>query len=101
MDRRPDLHDLLKEVLGSDLVYFQPPPNVQLQYPCIVYERDAAKVEYADNVGYTGTFRYQVTYINQRPDGDTIYKLLLLPRCSYNRFYVANKLNHDVFNIYY
>lgn len=101
MDRRPDLHDLLKDLLGTDAVYFQPPSSTELEYPCIVYQRDAAKVEYADNKGYVGMWRYQVTYISRRPDDAVPTTLALLPRCSFVRSFVADKLNHYVYSLYY
>ncbi len=39
----------LVSLLGSDNVYFQPPPTVKMQYPCIVYKRDYLNTEFADN----------------------------------------------------
>jgi hypothetical protein len=101
MDRRLDLHALFKSLLKSEEVYFQPPSDVQMNYPCIVYQRDDAKVEYADNVGYSGVFRYVVTVIDRRPDNPVINQILMLPRCSYSRFYVADHLNHDVFHLFH
>lgn len=101
MDRRLDLHALLTNLMGSEAVYFQPPPDVQMTYPCIVYNRDQAWIEHADNAGYMGMFRYQVMVIDRRPDNPVIDKLLFLPRCTYSRFFVADQLNHDVFNLFH
>ena len=47
--KRTDLHEILKEILGSDNVYFQPPESYKMEYPCIVYERSALTTRFADN----------------------------------------------------
>ena len=40
MARRLELQNLLANLLGTNNVYFQPPPTVQMEYPAIVYHRD-------------------------------------------------------------
>jgi hypothetical protein len=99
--RRLAFHDVLIDVLGSNYVYFQPPPDRQLQYPCIVYERDSQSVKRSDNLTYNLRQRYQVTYIDQNPDGDPIDALSELPLSAFSRHFVTSGLNHDVFSIYY
>ena len=49
MNRRLELHELLCETLGSRQVYFQPPVNVSMRYPAIVYSRDDIRNNFADN----------------------------------------------------
>jgi len=88
-------------LLGSGNVYFQPPANVQMQYPCIVYQRYNALTLFADNQPFHRTKRYQVTVIDPDPDSPIPDKVAALPMCVHNRFFVANNLNHDVFNLYY
>lgn len=99
--RRSDLNDLLKTVLGSDCVYFQPGPDTTMQFPCIVYERDRSSVQHADNQPFRSALRYQVTYMDYSPDSDVVAKLLALPLCSFNRHYATSGLNHDVFVLYH
>jgi hypothetical protein len=99
--RRKSLNDLLKELLGTDFVYFQPGPDVDMQYPCIVYERDNSSVQHADDLPYRSAQRYQVTYMDYNPDSDVVAKLLALPLCSFNRHYATSGLNHDVFMLYH
>lgn len=101
MAQRSELQILLKNLLGSDNVYFQPPPSIQMQYPCIIYNRDDIRTDFANNKPYKYKKRYQVIVINADPDNDIIDKLGALPLCSYERFYTADKLNHDVFNIFF
>jgi hypothetical protein len=101
MAQRLQLQALLKNLLGSDNVYFQPPPNVQMQYPCIIYQRDDVNTIYADNSPYRHKKRYQVTVVDQNPDSDIPDKVAALPLCSFDRFYTADNLNHDVFNLFF
>lgn len=101
MAPRLELQELLEFTLGSSNVYFQPPANVQMQYPCIVYQRDRDKTKYATNNLYNRMKRYQVTVITKNPDSDVPDKVASLPLCSFNRFFTADNLNHDVFNLYF
>lgn len=101
LDQRLKFHDVLKAVIGTDNVYFQPPPNITMQYPCIVYERDNQSVKRGDNVAYNLRQRYQVTYVDKNPDGDPIDVLAELPLSAFSRHFVTSNLNHDVFSIYY
>lgn len=101
LSQRKALNDLLKEILQSNNVYFQPPENVQMQYPCIVYERDDDSVDHADNIPYRMKLRYQVTLIDPNPDSDVIDKLRALPLCAFQRHFATSGLNHDVFVIYH
>jgi hypothetical protein len=97
---RLDLQTLL-ETMGTPNVYFQPPTNVKMVYPAIVYNRDYAKSEFADNSPYSNTKRYQVTVIDQDPDSVIPDKIELLPLCLFLRFFVADDLNHYVFSLYF
>lgn len=92
---------LLEGVLGSGNVYFQPPSNVQMRYPCFVYQRDSARTEFAGNKPYNYRQRYQLTLISRDPADETLAKVVALPLCSFNRFFVADNLNHDVFELYF
>lgn len=98
---RSQLHDLLKELLDSDNVYFQPPATKQMEYPCIRYELAPADTRFAGNSPYTYTKRYKVTVIAKDQDSDIPDKIAQLPMCLHNRYYAANNLNHNVFNLYF
>lgn len=101
MAQRTLLQTLLSEILGSSNVYFQPPPTVKMAYPAIVYRRDYAYSSFADNVPYNHEKRYQVTVIDQNPDSDIPSAIAALPKCVFDRFYTADNLNHDVYNIFF
>ena len=101
MGLRLQLQSLLEDILGSEHVYFQPPANVQMQYPCIVYNRDKAVTQFAGNNPYQYGKRYQVTVIDRNPDSEIPDKVATLPTSIFNRFFAADNLNHDVFNLYF
>ena len=101
MAPRLDLQTLLEQLLGSRNVYFQPPPSLQMEYPCIVYKRDDARTIFADNSPYKHERRYQVIVVDRNPDSNIPLKVAGLPKCTFNRFYTANNLNHDVFNLFF
>jgi hypothetical protein len=99
MGSRLELHQLLEAITTN--VYFQPPVNVQLQYPCIIYHRDFADTKFANDKPYSHTLRYMVMVIDKNPDSDIPSKVAALPMCLFNRFFTADNLNHDVYNLYF
>lgn len=101
MGQRLELQNLLETILGSENVYFQPPANIQMQYPAIVYKLDDISTEFANNFPYQRSKRYQVTIIDRNPDTEIPERIAVLPMCLFSRRFVANNLNHDVFNLYF
>lgn len=100
MGRRLELQAILEAIVPN--VYFQPPDNIMMQYPCIVYGRDlGAYKAFADNTGYRLVPRYQVTLISRDPDHPGFDQLGLMPLCSHLRSFVADGLTHDVFELYH
>lgn len=101
MGLRTDLQTILEVILGTDKVYFQPPSNVKMVYPCILYKRVNTDTQFADNSPYRHTKHYQVSVIDQNPDSLIPDKVAELPLCSHTQFYTADNLNHDVFDLYF
>jgi hypothetical protein len=101
MGQRSELQAILVDILGTDQVYFQPPPTVSMDYPAIVYRRDYELAIFADGSPYSRKKRYQVTVIDRDPDSDIPDKIAELPLCRFDRFYTAENLNHDVFKLFF
>lgn len=106
MDRRLQLHQRLVDIatsegLTSGQVYFQPPSNLEMKFPCIVYNRDSADTVFAGNLPYRRTKRYEVTIIDRDPDSSLPDKVAALPQCTFSRAFAVENLNHDVFNLYF
>lgn len=99
MTKRQDLQNLLLTFV--DNVYFQPPANTKLKYPCIIYKRDDIVIHHADNNPYKNKKRYQITIIDTDPDSTIHEKVAALPSCTYDRNFATENLNHDVLNLFF
>lgn len=100
--KRAELQTKLEEILGSNHVYFDPPESVKMQYPCIVYERDAGDINFANNNPYRFEVRYNITAISKKADNPILGTLALsLPKIRYDRHFVSSGLHHDVFTVYF
>lgn len=105
VDRRLRLDKLLrlivKERCGEENVYYQPPANFKMKYPCIRYERSRIQNVAADNRVYSQHFFYTITVIDTKADSDMTLTVSKLPNASYDRHYVTDGLHHDVMTIYF
>lgn len=101
MAPRLELQELFVAIVPEGRVYFQPPPSVVMEYPCIVYNRDYVMTSFADDRPYSRRKRYQVTVIDRDPDSEIPDKIAELPLCTYERFYTSDNLNHDVFRLFF
>lgn len=99
MAPRLQLHDLLIEMVSD--VYFQPPSNIQMQFPCILYVRDDSHSEFADNRPYLQAKRYQVTVVDRNPDSPLPDLVEDLPLCRFERRFATDELNHWVYNVFF
>lgn len=104
MDKRLELDALLRKVMkdvsGVENVYFQPPENLLLKYPAIVYSRSDIRNRHADDMVYSQFTFYDLTVIDKNPDSLLVYAVASLPRCKFGRHYKSDNLNHDTFTIF-
>lgn len=93
----------LSEILHGlcENVYFQPPPTVQMTYPCIIYKRRTGDTIYADDSPYRFTECYTITYVDPDPDSTVPYDIAKLPMCKMDNSFCVDNLNHTVFVLYY
>lgn len=99
MAPRLELQSLLEEL--TDHVYFQPPANVHMQFPCIIYSRDGTSADHADNGLYRHAKRYQVTVVDRDPDTELADKIEALQYANFERAFAADDLNHYVFSLFF
>lgn len=95
------VHNRLVELLGSDNVYFQPPTNVRLNYPCVIYKKSGFSTEYANSRIYAEKTKYLVTLIGTEPDSPILNNLANEPYSTFDRHYIADSLHHDVYLIFF
>lgn len=102
MQTRAELQRLLESLLGPRVsVYFQPPANVHLKYPALVYARDKYSPHFADDIAYDRRWRYSLTYITKDPDDENVEKLLEIPYSAHDKHFVSDLLHHDTYTIYW
>lgn len=91
---------LFSSIKGIKKVYFEPPPDTKMEYPCVRFHRDSFNSTFADNIPYKVDERYEATLIYPNPDSPLPAYFAKLPMCRHNRHYTANNLSHDVYIIY-
>lgn len=100
MASRLKIDNLLRDLLGpGGHLYFQPPPNLSMKFPCIVYERARINTRFADNSPYHLNDVYQVTYIDTDSDSEMPDKIAKLDRCVFERFYISDNKYYSVFRL--
>lgn len=93
--------------IGSDdgqpiYIYNQPPESLQINYPCLIYERKNLRKTSADNKTYLKFWAYKLIYITWAPDSSAIDWLADFPWCSFDgNPYEADNLHHYTYTIYY
>ena len=97
---RFELQSLLEKIPGVANVYFQPPSNIQLRYPCIIYKRSSNNVRYADNRKFFKRRSYEVTVIDRNPDSPIAEFMESLSYCRFDRVFATDSLYHFVYTLY-
>lgn len=98
---RTELQDKLKELLGSNEVYYQPPESMKMSYPAIILSRDILNSNYANDKKYSKMDKYKIVVATKLPDIPVLDDILDLPYCSSTVApYMSNGLIHYVFSIY-
>lgn len=101
MADRLELHSKLVALLGCDHVYYQSPETIKMEYPAIRYSKTNIKSTFANSNVYSNKKSYEIIVIDKKPDNVVIDKMFELPYVRFDRHYVADNLNHDVFTLYY
>lgn len=106
MNDRLNLDEVLAGIIGitepdgDRHIYLNPLPSVSMRYPAIKYSLNNIDPKFANDKAYSLASSYQVTLIDEDVDTQYLEPILQIPHCRFNRFYIANNLNHWVFTIY-
>lgn len=77
---RRNLHSLLQlRTLNSNPqvnIYFQPPTNIKLSYPAIVYRSTGTTNLYGDGLIYLKYYEFEIVVITSDPESQIPYDLL-------------------------
>ena len=101
MGSRIELQTILEDILGSRNVYYQPPANITLKFPAIVYSLSKIRHPYANNYKYLENRSYELTLIDPDPDSEYVNDILRLPHCEFDRLFKSDNLNHFTFTLYF
>lgn len=102
MGSRIDLQSKLEDILGSRNVYFQPPENLKIKYPAIIYSLNNINLRFADNMPYMKGKNYTIILIHNDPDNEVIDNMLAaFSYISFERNYISENLYHYVFELYF
>lgn len=100
MASRLDLHSSLKKI--SDNVYFQPPANIKLTYPCIIYNKSGKSRRYSNDDIYYNRQKYQIMVIDVSPDSIVADKIEeSFTYCSIDQYFTKDNLNHTTLTLFY
>lgn len=97
--RRKEFNKKLQAICPN--VYFQPPDNLNLKFPAIVYSYDDVDDKFANNAKYGSIPGYQVIVIDVNPDSTIANQINRLPRSSFVREFKKDNLNHYIYRVYY
>lgn len=104
-DKRLGLDRILRSIVKArceaENVYYQPPANLRMKYPCICYELDKIRNRDADNGVYRQMVHYTVTVIDTKPDSEMTAAMSRLSKASHDRHFISDNLYHDVFSVWY
>ena len=99
-DQRVSLQRKL-ESLGdiTHKVYYQPPDDITIEYPCIIYERSNIKNTSADDTVYQQTYSYNIIVAEKSPVSALVEEVSKLTGIRFLNHYVRNKIIYDSFTI--
>lgn len=97
------LHSLLENTFPDVSIYYRPPGNILLEFPCIVYEKKALEPSFANTSAYVVGDRYQVMFISKIPGYSNVDNMFNLHGqglvIGSNDSYESDDLVHDVFTV--
>nr|DAY36821.1 MAG TPA: tail completion protein [Caudoviricetes sp.] len=95
-----DLLHMLQQAVQHYQVYFQPPENLKITYPAVIFHLSKIEIDHASDVPYKGAKEYSVTLITKDPEPDVIDEILKIPYSSLDTTYISDGMNHFVFTVY-
>lgn len=99
--RRLELHKFLSQVPDVKKVYYSPPSGIRMKYPCIKYDLANPRAFHADNFPYFVKLQWTITIIDEDPDSKIASTFFDIPKCTFDRKFSSEDLNHFVFSLYF
>lgn len=100
MGSRIELHNELLTFMTN--VYFQPPENLTMKYPCIVYSKSGKDRKFSNDGIYLNKQQYQLMLIEYSPISEIADNIEnYFQYCVITQNYGLDNLNHTTLNLYY
>lgn len=100
MRSRIELDDILRAIVESPYrVYFDPPKDEIMSYPCIRYSMGEIDSLFADDKPFVQTRKYTIVTIDEDPDSELPVKVSQLPNCRHVNHQVTDGLHQDFFTL--
>jgi hypothetical protein len=96
---RLTLQTELENILGSSNVYYNPPENKKMKFPCIVYKLEFIDNKHANNNKYIDYTTYKIYVISKDVDHPAVKAILNLPSTRFVTRYTRDGLYHDIINL--
>lgn len=93
LEKRKQLHQKLK--MACNNVYFNPPANVKMQFPCIIYHSATTSSEFALNGRYLTAYSYRIEVLDTNADSPVVDKILnILQTADIVNAMIGDGINH-------
>lgn len=100
MAKRIELHNQLLQFLPN--VYFQPPADIRMTYPCIVYKKVTKDIDHANDSIYKEEQEYLITVMDRDPDSTIADEILRhFQYAAPGQFFVVDNINQQTIKLYY
>lgn len=102
MLKRVDIQEKFKFLLGSNNVYYQPPANLKMKYPAIVYSLDGLDVKRFDNTRLINKNCFSVTHIYRNESENLVETMLKnFVYISFDNRSIVDGIYNDHYTIYW
>ena len=102
MLKRVDIQEKFKFLLGSNNVYYQPPANLKMKYPAIVYSLDGLDVKRFDNTRLINKNCFSVTHIYRNESENLVETILKnFEYISFDNRSIVDGIYNDHYTIYW
>ena len=102
MLKRVDIQETFKFLLGSNNVYYQPPANLKMKYPAIVYSLDGLDVKRFDNTRLINKNCFSVTHIYRNESENLVETMLKnFEYISFDNRSIVDGIYNDHYTIYW
>lgn len=100
MRKWKQLYPMLDAVSDEVTVYYQPPEEIKLDYPAILFEKTGGEYSFANNKVNSKAAKFKVTVIYKDPNFEYEESMSHIRYCSPDTSFRTEGLYHDVYTVY-